>query len=226
MRAQILEPRIAVLAAVGPVTGGAVGLLAGSFTGTLVREQLHVLCQIVPAGSEGAGTWVCPDGISYLGAAVALGGMLALVSVAGALIASLVSGHRVARWLLTILSALGIAGALAFTWFASSELVRGTPPGVHGTDYWIAAVLPAAAFAGAGVASSVVAASVSDRGALALAWAGAGFLLIATVLQPGLGVATLPSAGLMVACAVRTPTTPERRSGDRAEARSPLSRQC
>jgi hypothetical protein len=47
-----------------------------------------------PPGSEGADTWICADGIGYLGVAAIIGAMWALATVAGSLVAGLVWGNR------------------------------------------------------------------------------------------------------------------------------------
>ena len=132
-------------AAVWTALGGGIASIAcGGAAIWLVRDQLHISCGVGQPGSEGDGTWMCADGISYLWVAVVLGAMLAFGVLAGALTAGLVRPARAACLILVLLAAAMTVWILGWTWHASSELVWAVPPDTLSVDYWYAAVLPAA----------------------------------------------------------------------------------
>ena len=191
-------------AAVWTALGGGIASIAcGGAAIWLVRDQLHISCGVGQPGSEGDGTWMCADGISYLWVAVVLGAMLAFGVLAGALTAGLVRPARAACLILVLLAAAMAVWILGWTWHASSELVWAVPPDTLSVDYWYAAVLPAAIASAAAFLPALV--GIFTRGAAArvLFAAAAAGLLVATALQPGLSVNTLAAAGLLAAAAVR-----------------------
>jgi len=192
--------------AVWVILGGAMGAtFLSPLTLWLVREQLHIGCGAGQPGTEGAGAWMCADGIGYLGVAVTLGGMTMAVTLAGGLIAGLVRHEWLARTLLVVLAAFSVGWVLGWTWHGSSELVSAVPPKVQSIDYWLASVFPAAIACAMGIASAFF--GLLPRGASARIFLGVGAvaMIAGTVLQPGLAINTLPAAGLLAAAAVRAP---------------------
>lgn len=203
--------------AVSTIVGSGMAATAlGSSTLSLVREQLHIHCGTGQPGSEGAGSWVCSDGIGYLWIAVVLGAMLACAVFAGSLVAGLVRPQRVACALLVGSAAAATAWVLAWTWHGSNELVWSVPPGVRSVDYWYAEVLPAAIVSGVAFLPALLGLTARGASARLLFSSGAAGLVVATILQPGLGMNTLAAAGLLAAAAVRTPSRPPPTAAERA----------
>lgn len=178
--------------------GGVAGLGLGPALLDLVRERLRIGCDLGGPGAEGEGSWICADGVGYLGVAVVLGGMCVLLTVLGVLWRG-----RSRRLVLTVLAATSVLWTLGWTWYGSARLV-GAPDDV-GTSRWFAQVGPAGAVACAGLALAFVALRVTGRLGVALAVVAPVLALAATVLQPGLGMATLPAAGLLAAVALPDP---------------------
>lgn len=200
-----LEPAGRRAAVCMVLIGGVASFLLSGAVISLVRDELHISCGIGQPGSEGDGTWMCADGIGYVGVAVVLGAMLAFVILTGVLIAGLIRPGRAASALLVVLAAAVTAWILAWTWNGSSELVWAVPPGTSSVDYWYATVLPAATASAAAFIVALLGTltrGVLSRILLALASAG---LLVATALQPALAVNTLAGAGLLAAAAIRAP---------------------
>lgn len=191
------------------VSTGLAGLAMAPWTLTLVRDVLHAGCTAAPTFDR-AVEWMCGDGISYLGSAVAVGFMTVALIVIGALVAGRTRSDAAARGWLTVLAAVSVGWMLAWTWDASARLVGEPPVGETSAQYWAAGVGPAALVAGASVA--LAAAGLLLTGSAAR-WVGAASvvgLVIATVLQPGIGPATLLAGGLVVAAALRA----RRREGE------------
>lgn len=193
--------------ALSVVLGGLAALLSGMFTVSLVREQLHLLCSTGPPGTEGAGSWVCVDGIGYLHWAVLLGGMTVALVIAGALVAGLVRNDLAARVALVLLSATPVCWAVVWTWIGSNHQVQAVPPGVQSVDYWFSAVAPAAIVAALALGVALV--GLRFRGAIGrvLTWVAAVGLAAATIVQPGLGIATLLAVGHLVGSIARIPSS-------------------
>lgn len=200
------QPRDHIPADAGlwPLVGGVASVVMGPATLWLLREVLHVNCGRGAPGTEAGGGWTCADGISYLGAAVLLGGAAVGVAVVGALVAYLVRSDRVARVALTLLAALSVGWMLGWTWYGSSHLVWQTPPGMAGTDFWVAAVGPAALVASVAIGFAMTALWFGGRKARMLAAVAIGGIAIATALQPGLALATLVAAGALGGALRRT----------------------
>lgn len=182
---------------------GVVALVLGSSAIWLVREQLHINCGMGPPGSEGADSWTCSDGVGYLGVAVVLGAMWLLAVLAGVLIALFVSHERLARLLLVLLAVLSVAWILGWTWYGSSALVQDEYAPMTGLEYWGHAVGPAAAASVLGLAAGLVSLGLPPRPSWIVGISAAVALAIATVLQLGLSLNTLPAAGLLAAAALR-----------------------
>ena len=196
--------RLAVWVVLG---GGVAALVLGSAAMWLVREQLHINCSMGEHGSEGADTWTCNDGVGYVAVAALLGAMWLSVTVGGALVAGLVHRERVARVVLLVLAAMSAAWILSLTRYGSSELVHDLYAPMSGEQYWQLAVGPAAIVIGIGLTVAALGLFVRRRLAVIATMAAAVTLIAATVLQPGLGIGTVPAAGLLAAAAVRAAAT-------------------
>jgi hypothetical protein len=185
------------------LVSGVIAFVLASSALKLVREELHHNCGMPPPGSEGAGTWICSDGIGYLGMAGILGMGWLTVVLAGSLIALLVRHDRPARLALVILAAVSTAWILGLTWHGSSTQVQDQYAPLTGAEYWVGAVGPAAVISAIGLAVGMV--SLQPTGPLSrLLGIGATVLLIvAAVLQPGLSLNLIPAAGLLAAAVVR-----------------------
>jgi len=175
----------------------------------LVREQLHIMCGMGQPGSEGADTWTCTDGIGYLGVAVTLGGMWFLALVLGSLLAGIVRHGRAARIALVLLAVVAMVWILGWTWYGSIELVDDAYSPMKGPEYWATTVGPAALVSAAALVAALVSLLIADRPARIVCAGAAIGLIVATILQPGLSVNTLPTAGLLAAAGVRA-TSPLR----------------
>lgn len=188
------------------VLGGGVAAIAfGGAAISLVREQLHISCEVGQPGTEGYGTWMCADGIGYLWVAAALGAALFFAVLAGSLTAALVRPRRLACTILVALAAIATAWILGWTWYGSSELVWSVPRGTLSIDYWHAAVLPASIASAAGFLLALLGLLAGGTPARLLFVGATAGLVVATILQPGLAINTLPAAGLLAAAAVRAP---------------------
>ncbi|WP_342001471.1 hypothetical protein MRBLWH7_001868 [Microbacterium sp. LWH7-1.2] len=154
-------------------------------------------------GSEGADTWTCIDGVGYLGVAVALGAMWLLAVLLGSLTAGLVRHDRAARVLLVLLAAASAVWILSLTRYGSSELVDDVFAPMPGEQYWLYAAGPAAVASGVSLTIAIVALFLRGRLAVILSTAAAVGLVLASLLQPGLSINTLPAAGLLAAAAIR-----------------------
>ena len=196
--------RTGVAAAVWSVlAGGVVGLMLGGAAIGLVREQLHVSCSMGAPGSEGAGSWTCADGIGYLWWAGVLGLMWIVAVVIGGLVALLVRHDRVARVCLVLLAAASVVWILGWTRHGSAALVQDEYAPRTGPEYWDSAVGPAAVAAVVGVVVGIVSVLLSGRVAWVLGLVAPLGLVVAMLLQPGIGVGIAPAAGLLVAAAAR-----------------------
>lgn len=185
------------------IGSGLVAFVVGLAAMTLVRDGLHIRCSMGRPGTEGADTWTCTDGIGYLGVAAVLGMMWLLAVVAGALVALLMRHDRAARLVLTLLAVASVAWVLGWLWFGSTELVRDEYAPMTGEEYWIHEVAPAAIASALGLAAGLVALVLPGRASLVLGAIATLGLIIATVLQPGLSVNTVPAVGLLAAAVLR-----------------------
>ncbi len=190
-------------AALWVLGSGLLAFLFGWSAISLTRDQLHIRCSMGPPGSEGADSWHCSDGIGYVGVAVVLGVMWFLVVLAGSLVALLVERNRTARVLLVLLAAISTAWILGWTWYGSSELVQDEYAPMTGTEYWAHAVGPAAAVSTLSVAAGLVTLVLTRRLSWIIGIGAALGLAVATILQPGLSLNTLPAVGLLASAAVR-----------------------
>lgn len=191
------------LAALSVLVGGLVAFVLASAALDLVRDQLHHNCGMQPPGSEAAGTWICSDGIGYLGMAGILGIMWIVVVVVGSLIALFVRHDRPARLALVLLAALSTAWILGLTWYGSTTHVQDEYAPMTGAEYWADAVGPAAFISAIGVVAGLL--SIMPTGPLSwiLGIVSTVMLVIATVLQPGLSINLIPAVGVLAAAAIR-----------------------
>lgn len=186
------------------------GLLAlplGASVISFVRDQLHISCGMGQPGSEGADTWTCSDGVGYFGVAFTLGGMWILALLLGSLVAGLVRTDRTARVVLVLLAGAATAWILGFTWYGSTRLVEDAYSPLTGAEYWQLATGPAAIASAVGLGAALVSLFLVRRGAWITCAGAALALVVATILQPGLSINTLPAAGLLAAAAVRANCT-------------------
>ena len=186
------------------VLGGAVAaLIMVVATVHLLREELHSGCSTPPPGSEGAGTWMCGDGVTLLQPVVESGAMTIAVAVIGVLVAARLRNDCAARIALTALAVGAVTCMLLWTWDAASRVYETVPVGVHPQHYWFSAVGPAAVVAVVAMAVAVVGTLLRGRAArvqLLVAIAGLG---VATVLQVGLASSTLLAMGLLASARTR-----------------------
>jgi hypothetical protein len=192
-----------VIAALAVLVSGVIAFVLASSALELVRDQLHHNCGMQPPGSEGAGTWICSDGIGYLAIAGILSTMWLVVTVVGPLIALFVRHDRPARLALVLLAALSTAWILGLTWHGSSTNVQDEYAPMTGAEYWVDAIGPAALLGVIGVAVGLL--SLMPTGPLSwiLGIVATVMLIVATVLQPGLSINLIPAAGVLAAAAVR-----------------------
>lgn len=184
------------------VSGIIAFVLAGSAL-DLVREQLHHNCGMQPPGSEGAGTWICSDGIGYLGIVGILGmGWLAVV-LSGCVIALLVRPSRQARPTLVILAAVSTAWVLGLTWYGSTTQVQDQYAPMTGAEYWLEAVGPAALVSILGVTMGLLCLVPTGPLSWIMGIAATILLIVAAVLQPGLSLNIIPAVGLLAAATIR-----------------------
>ncbi|WP_298038184.1 hypothetical protein [uncultured Microbacterium sp.] len=177
------------------LVSGFVAIVFGAFAIGLVRDDLHINCSMLPPGSEGAGEWICSDGIGYIGIAAALGAGWLLVVVAGVIVAFAVRDGRDARLFLVLLAAASMMWGTTVTGLASVPT---------GAGYWAVAVGPAALVGILGIAVGAWSLRLRERMSWIAGLAAAVAIAIAAVLQPGLSLTMIPAVGLLLAAALRT----------------------
>lgn len=183
---------------------GMLALMLGFAAVSLVREQLHINCGMGQPGSEGADTWTCSDGIGYLGVTVVLGTMWFLTVLAGSLVALLVHHDRAARLVLVLLASASIAWILGWTWYGSNELVQAAYAPMSGPGYWAHVVGPAAIASALGAVAGLISLVLPRRPSRVVGIVATVGLIIATVLQPGLSINTVPAVGMFAAATFRS----------------------
>jgi hypothetical protein len=183
------------------LVGGLVGLMLAGATVGFLREGLRYGCDYILEG-EGAGSWLCQDGIGYLGAGIPLVGIALLTAAAGATVSAARGPVRARVALLLAIAAVPPVGFGASTFYAVTVLGRTLPPGQHPLDAWWTLVVPcvvATLLAVAAVGAGIVVGRRRPRvGAIVVA-AGFGLFVVAGVLQPGALVLIAPAAGVAVA---------------------------
>ncbi len=186
-------------AAIAVVVSGILALFFAPASLGLVRDTLHFNCSWDIGGEWGPdGSWFCADGIGYLGVAAVVGVMSVGVLLAGLLLVFVRPSFRRSMAYLALV-ALSLAWIGGWTFAAAISYTGARPAGETGPGLWAMAVLPALALCTLGLLVGAVGALSSRRWSPVLLWGGVGLMLIGTVLQPGIGVATIVSAGMLVA---------------------------
>ncbi|MCK6067962.1 MULTISPECIES: hypothetical protein [Microbacterium] len=189
-------------AALAIVIGGVLALTFGWSALGLVRDTLHFNCSWGIGGEWGPdGTWVCADGIGYLGVAVVLGGMSALIIVAGLLVA-IAAPSRGRSVMFLVLAAVPIGWIGWWTYYAATLYSGPRPAGETGLGLWAATVLPSIILCTVSLIVGAARPLMMRRWSFVALWCGVGLMLIATVLQLGIGIATFVSAGMLAAAGV------------------------
>jgi hypothetical protein len=144
---------------------------------------------------------VCADGIGYLGVAVVLGGMSALLVGAGLIVA--ISRPSLGRSIaFLVFAAISMGWICWWTFYAAVSYSGPRPAGETGGGLWAETVLPSAILCTIGVLVGAVGALTSHRWSFVALWCGVGLMTVATALQLGMGIATFVSAGMLAAAGV------------------------
>lgn len=193
-------------AVVSIVLGGALAFAFVGATVGLVRETLHFNCSWNIGGEWGPdGSWACSDGIGYVGVAITLGGMSAILLVVG-LLTAIAAPSRRRSLILLALATISLVWVGWWTAYGATLYTGPRPVDELGIDLWAAALLPSLILCALGLlvgGFAVFGARVRSYVAFVC---GVGLVLIGTALQPGIGVATLASAGLLAAAGSPRPT--------------------
>ncbi len=186
-------------AAIAVASGGLLAFLCAGFSFGLFRETLHYNCSWGIGGEWGEnGTWSCGDGIGYLVVAVGLGGMSALLLLIGLFTAiARPSPRRTIAFL--ALATVSLGWVAWWTFYAATVYTGPRPEGETGSGVWVMTVLPAVSLCTLGLLLGIVGSVTQRRRSATVLYSGIGLILIGTTLQPGIGVATLVSAGMLAA---------------------------
>lgn len=189
-------------AAAAVATGGVLAVAVAFASLGLVRDTLHFNCSWGIGGEWGpAGTWVCADGIGYAGVAFVFGGMSGLLLLIGLGISfARPSFGRSIAYL--SLAAVSLAWVGWWTFYAATAYTGPRPVGESGQGLWVVTVLPGLTLGTLGLVVGAVGALTLRPWSRAGLWVGFSLLLVATALQPGIGVATLVSTGMVAAAGV------------------------
>jgi hypothetical protein len=186
-------------AAVTVALSGVLAVLLASASLGLVRETLHFNCSWGIGGEWGPeGTWLCADGIGYVGVAVVLGGMSGVLLLVG-LGTSLARPSSGRSTVYLVLAAVSLAWIGCWTFYAATAYTGPRPVGESGQGLWVATVLPGLASSTLGLLVGAVGALTLRRWSPVVLWAGVSMMLVGATLQPGIGVAALVSSGMLVA---------------------------
>jgi hypothetical protein len=190
------------------IISGVAALIFGGALISLAREDLHIGCSMGSPGSEGGNTWLCRDGIGYLGFAATGGVMWLGATLSGAVVAGNMRRGCVARRVLVVLATVSALWIVGVTWHGATQLVGDQFSPLTGAQYWSLAAGPAAAAVAISLVIAVVGAATRGRVAVIGCVAASLGLVVSTVLQPGLSLGTIPAAGLLAAAALRSPVDP------------------
>ena len=193
-------------AAVAVLLGGVLSVFFGAAVLGLVRETLHFNCSWGIGGEWGPnGTWVCADGIGYVGVAVVLGGMSVLLVIVG-LVAAISRPSRGRSIVLLTLAAISLGWISWWTFYAATSYSGPRPAGETGWGLWVVTVLPAVILCTIGLLVGAVGVCTHRSWSGVAPWFGVALMIAGTALQLGVGIATFLSAGLLAAAGVaRTP---------------------
>lgn len=195
---------IRLSAALAAITSSVVSLPLGLSAVGLLRDELHIQCSTIDMGGPGGSEWACSDGIGYIGFGLFLFGMWLATSIAGPIIAIRVRDGRDARRFLVALATASTAWILGGTFGAAWTLVGDELSPVKGPEFWLAAVGPSAILTSAAIAAAIIALFLAGAAARALLIAGGLVIVVATALEPGIGINVLPAAGLLAAAGIRS----------------------
>ncbi|TQJ32634.1 hypothetical protein [Microbacterium sp. SLBN-146] len=205
---------IRLSAALAAITSSVLGLPLGLLAIDLLRDELHIQCSTIDMGGPGGSEWACSDGIGYIGFGLFLFVVWLATAIAGPIIAIRVRDGRDARRCLVALATVSAVWILAGTFGAAATLVDDELSPVKGPEFWIAAVGPLAILTSAAIASAIIALFLEGAAARVLLIAGALVIIVATVLQPGIGINVLPAAGLLAAAGIRSSIRLHRITGE------------
>ncbi len=156
--------------------GGVLAVFFGFWALGLVRETLHFNCSRGIGGESGPdGTWLCADGIGYLGVAVVLGGMSALLVVIGLLV-SVARRSRGRAVVFLILAAISIAWIGWWTYYAATFYSGPRPAGETGLGLWATTVLPSLSVCTIGLLVGIAGALTLRRWSSLALWCGVGLI--------------------------------------------------
>lgn len=178
--------------------GGIVALVLSTAAVDTLREGIHYGCSYGTMG-EATGSWMCADGIGYIfpGLGLLFGSGLSLL--AGMIV---VLGDLESRTVRRILAILAFVPLIWTTTALSTATLGRSDPLPTGETWgaiWLFTVgVPAlVALLGTAMGSASALTRLPDNRILRMA--GFGLLLAATLIQPGLGLATAAAAALLIA---------------------------
>lgn len=183
-------------ALVSIAAGAIVAVLTFPFLMYLVRDVLHYGCELLVGGEAGEGTWACSDGIGYLLPGLSLVVPIFLAAVAGVVVSFALRNPRARRVSFGVSAIAPLAWAGGWTLLAADQHA-GSHPDSFGV--WATTVLPSLLVSAVAVAVLTAAPIRSVRVDLAPFVSGAGLLVLAAVLQPGLIPIMAVSGGFAVA---------------------------
>jgi len=192
-------------AVIAVVLSGLLAFLVAAASFGLFRGTLHFGCSWGIGGEWGEdGTWSCGDGIGFVVVAVGLGGMSALLLFVGVLTAiARPSPLRATAYI--VLATVSLGWVAWWSFYGATSYSGPRPEGETGAGLWAAAVLPGLALCALGLLAGAWGAIARRRWSPIAVWTGVGLIVVGTAVQPGIGVATLVSAGLLVAAADNQP---------------------
>lgn len=199
------EPTRGPLAAIAVGLGAVLSFVISPAALHLLRETLHFNCSWGIGGEWGPeGTWVCADGIGYLGIVVVLGGATGLLLVAGLLLG--IARPSLTRSL-TFVALAGISLPWTGWWtvYGATFYTGPRPADETGLGLWASTICAGLSLCVLGLLGGAVGVLTKQRWSPAALWGGAGLMVVGTLLQPGLGVTTLVGAGLLAAAGVARP---------------------
>lgn len=159
-----------------------------------LRDRMYLYCDFARMGASDPGSFLCADGISYIGPGLVLGIVVALLLLAAALVVAI----WIPRPLVAVRAVAGVAiTSLAFT-VAASLVASGNrhPASAIPEGAWsLVMATPTVLFSVAAVAlalTGVLRAPVAVRVALSVSVA---LIAAATVIEPTLAFGTVPALG-------------------------------
>jgi hypothetical protein len=191
-------------AALAAIAASVAALPVGLSAIGLLRDELHIRCSTIDMGGPGGSEWACSDGIGYIGFGTFLFVMWLATAIAGPIIAIGVRDGRDARRFLVALATVSAMWILGGSFGGAATLVDDELSPVKGPEFWVAAVGTSAIIAFAAIAAAIIGLFLKGVAARVLLIAGALVIVIATALEPGIGINALPAAGLLAAAGIRS----------------------